>query len=86
MSFDPSMQELTVRGELDGGTAPRLARVDLSGQRVARFNLEAVTFVSAAGLTVLLELCRMQPTPTIASPSVRRLVEICELADVFVLQ
>lgn len=74
----------TVIGELDANTAPMLA-AKRRGAPVATdvFDLRFVSFMSAAGISTLIEAHRVQPCRVVGSVAVTELFEICELTETF---
>lgn len=87
---------VTVSGELDVATSPRLRRqlddaVD-AGARDVRVDLSLVGFMDSSGLGALmavqhrLQACDGRITIVGAAPPVRRILEITALDEVFVLE
>lgn len=73
---------LVLTGELDATTAP-LIRAAVSASKVNRrapiklVDARELTFISAAGLTALLELADGEPLSVMMSACVQRLVQLC---------
>lgn len=84
-AFDRRTGVLVVRGELDQATAPQIHAIDLQGQTLRSIDCSETTFISAAGVTALLESCGSVPTTVTASPVVRRVIELCGLDHVLVV-
>jgi anti-sigma B factor antagonist len=81
---------VSVAGELDAATVPRLraALADVVGRRPGRLELDLadVTFCSSAAVAELRAAERMMPgrlVITDARRPVRRVLELCDLADSF---
>lgn len=86
VSFDPLTGVLVVRGELDEWTARHVYALDLAGERIREIDCRGTVFLSAGGLTSLLDRCKSRPTPIAASPQVRRLIELCGLDHIFLME
>ncbi|MEZ5376357.1 MAG: STAS domain-containing protein [Acidimicrobiales bacterium] len=84
-AFDVASGVLTVRGELDEGTAPHVYALRFGEARVRHIDAAGVTFLGAGGVTALLDCCKSVPTTIDASPQVRRLIELCALDHILVV-
>ncbi len=77
---------LTIVGDLDADTAPQVIETAATITRpLTRIDCRSVPFVSATGIASLLQVCRFNPLPVDASPEVRRLIEMCDLQTVLVV-
>ncbi len=85
VAFDRATGVLVVQGELDEWTARQVDALDLAGQQIRHIDCRGTSFLSAAGLTALLERCTSGPVTMTASRQVRRVIEICHLGEVFLI-
>ncbi len=84
-AFDRFTGVLAVRGELDQATAHHVHALDFQGHPLRHIDCTGTSFISAAGVGALLARCEARPTTVAASPMVRRVIELCGLGDVLLM-
>ena len=72
---------LVLSGEIDAHSAGPVAEwIERQAALDVRvIDCRAVTYFGAAGLSLLLSVGNGEPLPVLASPTVRRVIEICQL-------